>query len=419
MSGCERYRNSFENNIIQSNGCRIYTNPLGSSKFPIPTDKIEIFVRNLPRDCFENEILPHFERFGPIYKFRLLIDYDNLTRGYGYLIFYLEKSALMALDVMGYYIIRKDVIVDVEISLEKSSLLAMNVPSNHSDEEIQQQFIKIFKQISNITIKRQKDTNMKESNSCKALLEFPSHKDALTAKQYGSKGTLNLWGRSVKILWYESGVDKLATDDVSRLLFTATQILNPFFNQFKEIVIHHMPENLDIRVFENMMCNYIYPHEIISIFPLKLVWLVEFTNTAAAETIMTLFHQKTIEGSKELFIEWSSGKKEHCSMKGDFDAELRLFCIANYWEPPVFIFGRAYPNEQIQHCAVIIKDNRKNAFTTFFVEIFVDKLVEVHSRVCEVVLQYVIELMSLPKLNLVMKCVYDKVFVGKTFNQFN
>lgn len=219
MSGCKIDGNSYENHVIQSNGCRIYINPLGISKYPIPTDKIEIFVRNLPRDCFENEILPHFERFGPIYKFRLLIDYDNLTRGYGYLIFYLEKSALMALDVMGYYIIRKDVIVDVEISLEKSRLLAMNIPSNHPNEAIQQQFLKIFKQISNITIKRQKDANMKECNSCKALLEFPSHKDALTAKQYGSKGSLNLWGRSVKILWYETGTDESSKDEVSIVPF--------------------------------------------------------------------------------------------------------------------------------------------------------------------------------------------------------
>lgn len=215
MSGCKIDGNSFENNVIQSNGCRIYTNPLGSSKFPIPTDKIEIFVRNLPRDCFEDEILPHFERFGPIYKFRLLIDYDNLTRGYGYLIFYLEKSALIALDLMGYYIIRKDIIMDVEKSFEKSCLLAMNIPSNHTDEAIKQQFLKIFKQITSITINRHNELNMKENNTCKALLEFPNHKDALTAKQYGSKGTLNLWGKSVKILWFEAGNNELASDEVS------------------------------------------------------------------------------------------------------------------------------------------------------------------------------------------------------------
>lgn len=175
-----------------------------------------------------------------------------------------------------------------------------------------------------------------------------------------------------------------------------------------------MPENLDTLVFENMMCNYIYPHEIISIFPMKLVWVVEFTNREAAETIMMIFQQQIIEGSNQLYIEWSSGNMDNCSMKGDFDAELRLFCIANYWEPPVVIYGRAFPKEQIQHCAVIIKDNRKNTFTTLFVEIFVNKLIEVHSRICEVVLQYVIELKTLPKMNLVMKCVYDKVFVGKT-----
>lgn len=176
-----------------------------------------------------------------------------------------------------------------------------------------------------------------------------------------------------------------------------------------------MPENLEMFEFENMMCDYIYPHEIISIFPMELVWLVEFTNKEAAETIMTLFDRKKIQDSKELYIEWSSENKEYYPMKGDFDAELRMFCIANYWEQPVFIYGRAFLNDKIQHCAVIIKDNRKNAFTTFFVEIYVDKLVEVHSRVCEVILQYVIELLSLPKLNLVMKCVYDKVIIGKIF----
>lgn len=174
-----------------------------------------------------------------------------------------------------------------------------------------------------------------------------------------------------------------------------------------------MPENLDIVVFEKMMCDYIYPYEIISIFPMNQTWIVEFTNKAAAQTIMTLFQNKIIEGSKSLNIEWSSGNLYNFSIKGDFDAELRLFCIANYWEPPVFIYGRAFPNEQIQHCAVIIKDNRRNAITTLFVEIFVNKLVEVHSRICEVILQYVIELMALPKMNLVLKCVYDKVLVGK------
>ena len=175
-----------------------------------------------------------------------------------------------------------------------------------------------------------------------------------------------------------------------------------------------MPDNLDTLVFENMMCDYIYPHEIISIFPMNQVWIVEFTNKAAAETIMMLFHQKIIEESKQLCIEWSSGNIDQSPMKGDFDVELRLFCIANYWEPPVFIYGRAFPNEQIQHCAVIIKDNRKNAITTLFVEIFVNQLVDVHSRICEVVLQYIIELMALPKMNLVMKCVFDKVLVGKS-----
>lgn len=77
-------QNTYINNIKQTNGCRIWENPQTNVFFNVPERPIEVFIKNLPKDLFEIDILPHFERFGPIYQFRLLVDYDNCNRGCEY-----------------------------------------------------------------------------------------------------------------------------------------------------------------------------------------------------------------------------------------------------------------------------------------------------------------------------------------------
>lgn len=77
--------------VKQINGCRVWENPLLGTEFQIPKRRIELFIKNIPNDLFELDILPHFERFGPIYQFRLLVDYENCNRGFAYLIFMHEK----------------------------------------------------------------------------------------------------------------------------------------------------------------------------------------------------------------------------------------------------------------------------------------------------------------------------------------
>lgn len=163
------------------------------------------------------------------------------------------------------------------------------------------------------------------------------------------------------------------------------------------------------------MFNYVCPTEVISVSPVNRKWLVEFTNKAAANTIMTLFSEKAFEGSEELSMNWTIGNQTVYSMRGDMDAELRLFCNANFWESPVFIYGRAFPREQSQHCAVIMKKHDLNDYATFLLEMFVDQVTDIHSRVCEVVLQYLFNTLCFPKHNLVIKCIYNQVFISKLF----
>jgi len=55
--------------LKQENGQRHY-GPPGDWNAATPGRGCEIFVGKLPRDCFENELVPVFERFGRIYEVR-------------------------------------------------------------------------------------------------------------------------------------------------------------------------------------------------------------------------------------------------------------------------------------------------------------------------------------------------------------
>ena len=47
-----------------------------------PSRGCEVFVGKIPRDLFEDEIFPVFERIGPIYELRLMMDFDGRNRGF-------------------------------------------------------------------------------------------------------------------------------------------------------------------------------------------------------------------------------------------------------------------------------------------------------------------------------------------------
>ena len=112
----------------------------------------------------------------------------------------------------------------------------------------------------------------------------------------------------------------------------------------KFLVIHNIPDLGDTDVLFRDMTNFVFKHEILSFSPLYKLWLLEFSNLEAASTILNVYKKR------QMPIEWATRK--HYTCKVDTDAELRLQCVANYWEMPVFIYGRVVRSKAIQTVAV-------------------------------------------------------------------
>ena len=81
----------FQNNngfvSLQRNGQRIYGGPPDGWKGPPPSRGCEVYVTRIPRDCFENELVPIFTKVGPVYEHRLMMEHTGANRGYGYVRF--------------------------------------------------------------------------------------------------------------------------------------------------------------------------------------------------------------------------------------------------------------------------------------------------------------------------------------------
>ena len=61
-----------------------------------PPRGCEVFVGKIPRDCYEDELVPIFENMGRIYELRLMMDFSGANRGYCFVMYTRRDDAKRA-----------------------------------------------------------------------------------------------------------------------------------------------------------------------------------------------------------------------------------------------------------------------------------------------------------------------------------
>ncbi len=67
----------------------------------------EVFVGKVPRDVYEPELVPVFEKIGKIYELRLMMDFSGTNRGYCFVHYYSQDDAIRAVRDLNDFEIRK------------------------------------------------------------------------------------------------------------------------------------------------------------------------------------------------------------------------------------------------------------------------------------------------------------------------
>ena len=114
--------------IMRQSGLRRY-GPSPSWEGSPPPRGCEVFVGNIPRDCFEDELVPVFEKAGQIFELALLMDSSaGLNRGFAFVVYCTPSEAKESVKVLNNYEIRKRRTLDVRMSVNNCRLYVGGLP---------------------------------------------------------------------------------------------------------------------------------------------------------------------------------------------------------------------------------------------------------------------------------------------------
>lgn len=166
--------------MVQENGQRKYGPPPGWQG-PSPPRGCEIFVGKIPRDVYEDELVPVFETVGRIYEMRLMMDFDGKNRGYAFVMYTQKHEAKRAVRELNNFEIRPGRLLGVCCSVDNCRLFIGGIPKTKKREEILEEVSKVTEGVLDVIVYASAADKMK--NRGFAFVEYESHRAAAMARR--------------------------------------------------------------------------------------------------------------------------------------------------------------------------------------------------------------------------------------------
>ncbi|KAG8134970.1 hypothetical protein E2320_008037 [Naja naja] len=263
-NGCNKVRSRTQNeaallalmektgyNMVQENGQRKFGGPPPGWEGPPPPRGCEVFVGKIPRDIYEDELVPIFERAGKIYEFRLMMEFSGENRGYAFVMYTTKEEAQFAIKTLNNYEIRPGKFIGVCISLDNCRLFIGAIPKEKKKEEILDEMKKVTEGVVDVLV--YPSATDKTKNRGFAFVEYESHRAAAMARRKLIPGTFQLWGHTIQVDWAdpEKEVDEETMQRVKVLyvrnlmMSTTEETIKAEFNKFKPGAIERVKKLRD------------------------------------------------------------------------------------------------------------------------------------------------------------------------------
>ncbi|XP_029639162.1 probable RNA-binding protein 46 isoform X2 [Octopus sinensis] len=190
--------------MMQENGQRKFGPPPGWTG-PPPSRGCEVFIGKIPRDCFEDELVPVFQKIGCIYEFRLMMDFSGYNRGFAFVMYTDKSNARTAIKELNNFQIRKGRFLGVCASVDNCRLFVGGIPKMKQKEEILNEMRKITDGVADVIV--YPSVHDKSKNRGFAFVEYESHRAAAMARRKLIPGRIQLWGQNIAVDWAEPEQD--------------------------------------------------------------------------------------------------------------------------------------------------------------------------------------------------------------------
>ncbi|KAK6291667.1 hypothetical protein J4Q44_G00374520, partial [Coregonus suidteri] len=237
--------------MVQENGQRKFGGPPPGWEGPPPPRGCEVFVGKIPRDMYEDELVPVFERAGRIYEFRLMMEFSGENRGYAFVMYTTREAAQRSIHLLDNHEIRPGKFIGVCVSLDNCRLFIGSIPKDKMKEEILVEMRKVTEGVVDVIV--YPSSTDKTKNRGFAFVEYDSHKAAAMARRKLIPGTFQLWGYTIQVDWAEPEKDvdeetmlRVRVLYVRNLMMTTTEeTLRQEFSRFKPGTVERVKKLTD------------------------------------------------------------------------------------------------------------------------------------------------------------------------------
>ncbi|XP_049614625.1 APOBEC1 complementation factor isoform X7 [Syngnathus scovelli] len=264
--------------LQQENGQRRYGGPPPGWEGPPPERGSEIFVGKLPRDLFEDELVPLCEKFGRIFEVRMMMDFNGNNRGYAFVTFGNKQEARAATKQLNNYEIRSGRLLGVCASVDNCRLFVGGIPKSKKREEILAEMRKVTEGAVDVIV--YPSAADKSKNRGFAFVEYDSHRAAAMARRKLLPGRIQLWGHAIAVDWAEPEVE------VDEDVMAAVKIL-----YVRNLMLHTSEENI------HKEFNAIKAGAVERVKKIRDYAFVHFTHRDDAVNAMKALNGKVLDGS--------------------------------------------------------------------------------------------------------------------------
>lgn len=205
--------------LIQENGQRRLTAPELTKEYRERIKGAEVFLGRLPRDCYEDELMPVLDNIGRLLELRLMLDFSGSTRGYAFALFENAKIAKNACDRLNGFQLRPGHRIGVVKSIDNCRLFFGGVPKDKTKADFVEELGKMLDGISDIYL--YPNSQDRTQNRGFIFVEFKDHRSAAMARRKLIPGRVVLWDHEIAVDWADpepgDPIDEEVMENVSIL----------------------------------------------------------------------------------------------------------------------------------------------------------------------------------------------------------
>ncbi|TKS71983.1 Dead end protein 1 [Collichthys lucidus] len=144
----------------------------------IPGNNCEVFISQIPLDAYEDLLIPLFSLAGPLWEFRLMMNFSGQNRGFAYAKYGSPAIANAAIRLLHGHMVEPGCYLVVRHSIEKKQLCIKDLPGKTKQEDLLKVLRALTHGVERVSLRRESGIP-----GVSAVVVFLTHYSASMAKK--------------------------------------------------------------------------------------------------------------------------------------------------------------------------------------------------------------------------------------------